>query len=38
MQMEMQVAVDVIQRQAGGVEFFKLRVDLGAELFAQAGG
>ena len=32
----MQMAVDVVERQAGGVEFFKLRVDFGAKLFAQA--
>ena len=32
MQMQMQMAVDVVERQAGGVEFFKLRVDFGAEL------
>ena len=36
MQMQMQMAVDVVERQAGGVEFFKLRVNFGAELFAQA--
>ena len=36
MQMQMQMAVDVVERQTGGVEFFKLRVDFGAELFAQA--
>ena len=35
MQMQVQMAVDVVQRQAGGTEFFKLRVDFGAELFAQ---
>ena len=36
MQMQMQMAVDVVERQAGGVEFFKLGVDFGAQLFAQA--
>ena len=36
MQMQMQMAVDVVERQAGGAEFFKLRVDFGPELFAQA--
>ena len=36
MQMQMQMAVDMVERQAGGVEFFKLRVDFGAKLFAQA--
>ena len=36
MQMQVQMAVDVVERQAGGVEFFKLRVDFGAQLFAQA--
>ena len=35
MQMEMQVAVDMIELQAGGVKFFKLGMDFGAELFAQ---
>ena len=35
MQMEMQVAVDVVKRQAGGAEFLKLRVDFGAERLAQ---
>ena len=36
MQVQVQMAVDVVERQAGGVEFFKLRVDFGAQLFAQA--
>ena len=36
MQMQMQMAVDVVERQAGGAEFFKLRVNFGAQLFAQA--
>ena len=36
MQVQMQVAVDVVERQAGGVEFFKLGVDFRAQLFAQA--
>ena len=36
MQMQMQMAVDVVERQAGGVEPFKLRVDFGPQLFAQA--
>ena len=36
MQMQMQVAVDMVERQAGGAEFFKLRVNFGAQLFAQA--
>ena len=36
MQMQMQMAVDVVERQAGGAELFKLRVDFGAKLFAQA--
>ena len=35
MQMQVQMAVDVVERQAGGAEFFKLRVDFRAELFAQ---
>ena len=35
MQMQMQMAVDMIERQAGRVKFFKLRVDFGAKLFAQ---
>ena len=36
MQMQMQMAVDVVERQAGGAESFKLRVDFRAQLFAQA--
>jgi hypothetical protein len=36
MQMQVQMAVNVVERQAGGMEPFKLRVDFGPELFAQA--
>ena len=36
MQMQMQVAVDMIERQAGGAEFFKLRVNFGPELLLEA--
>src|SRR5271170_2732801 len=35
MQMQMQMAVDVVEWQAGGVELFKLRVDFRAKLFAE---
>lgn len=35
-QMQMQMAIYVIERQARGMKFFKLRVDFGSELFAQA--
>ena len=33
--MQVQMAVDMVERQAGGAEFFKLGVDFGAQLFAQ---
>ena len=33
--MQMQMAVDMVERQAGGVEFFKLGMDFGAQLRAQ---
>ncbi len=36
MQMQMQMAVDMIERQTGGVKFLKLRMDFGAKLSAQA--
>src|SRR5260221_5577115 len=36
MQVQVQMAVDVVERQAGGVEPRELRVDLGAKLFTQA--
>ena len=36
MQMQVQVAVDMIQGQAGGAESLELRVDFGAKLRAQA--
>src|SRR5215469_8346 len=36
MQVQVQVSVDVVQGQAGGTEFFKLRPDFSAKLRAQA--
>ena len=36
MQMQMQVAVDMVERQAGGAELLKLRLDFGAKLVTQA--
>ena len=36
MQMQVQMAVDMVKRQAGGAEFCKLRVNFRAQLFAQA--
>lgn len=38
MQMQVQVAVDVVERQAGGMKFDELRVDFGLEGFAQVAG
>ena len=35
MQMQVQMAVDVVERQAGGAEPVKLRVNFLAQLFAQ---
>src|SRR5580658_3028443 len=35
MQVQVEMAVDVVERQASGMEFLKLRMDFGAELFAQ---
>ena len=35
MQMQMQVAIDMVQRQAGRAEFCKLRVDLRTQWFPQ---
>ena len=33
--MQVQMAVNVVERQAGGVEFFKLGMDFGAQWLAQ---
>src|SRR5208282_3643342 len=35
-QMQMQVAIDMVKRQASGLELVELRVDFASQLFAQA--